>query len=544
MTIIKLLVNHSKRLAFITILFSILAGISVTSIIAIINNIVIHSPQNTDNLTWLFIISLIGFIISGIASEYLLTKFSNTILYSLRIEISNRILNSELTHIEKSRPHKLLAIVTEDILVLTNTIAELPTLIINLPIIIGCFIYIGFLSLTLLIGIAIFILLVYLIYKKPLSIAQQKLQSCRNITDTIYSYFKDMIFGIKELLQNRQKKHYFFTTKVKQETKKFKEENIKYRFIYRSVVKIVDILIFIGIGVLLFIIAPQLNIAKDTLNSFILILVFMVGPMGHCLNFINRYNQAEIAIKNIESLRKRYLINHKENYSTSSFHTISKISFKNITFRYPETHFELGPINHVFESNKIHFIIGGNGSGKSTLLNILTGLYKPTFGSIHLDNNIINQHNIENYRSCFGVIFSDNYLFDQLYDNINKEKKEKINRYLSKFKLDKIISFNNNNFSTIQVSQGQKKRLALIMELCLDKPVYVFDEWAADQDPEFKAYFYKTILQDLKNDGKTVIAITHDDHYFHCCDSIIKMNNGKLSSIKTNTIVHESITIT
>jgi putative ATP-binding cassette transporter len=63
-----------------------------------------------------------------------------------------------------------------------------------------------------------------------------------------------------------------------------------------------------------------------------------------------------------------------------------------------------------------------------------------------------------------------------------------------------------------------------------DRPVYLFDEWAADQDPLFKEMFYREFLPELKSRGKTVIVITHDDRYFPVADRIIKLENGQVTT--------------
>lgn len=79
------------------------------------------------------------------------------------------------------------------------------------------------------------------------------------------------------------------------------------------------------------------------------------------------------------------------------------------------------------------------------------------------------------------------------------------------------------------MSTGQKKRLAYIASVLEDKQIYVFDEWAADQDPEFRKYFYEVLLQDLKQKGKTIIAVSHDDRYFSAADKVIKLEYGSIS---------------
>ena len=60
-----------------------------------------------------------------------------------------------------------------------------------------------------------------------------------------------------------------------------------------------------------------------------------------------------------------------------------------------------------------------------------------------------------------------------------------------------------------------------------DRAVYVFDEWASDQDPIFKELFYLHILKRLKERQKAVVVVSHDDRYFSAADRIVRLDSGK-----------------
>ena len=171
--------------------------------------------------------------------------------------------------------------------------------------------------------------------------------------------------------------------------------------------------------------------------------------------------------------------------------------------------------------------MGGNGSGKSTLLKLLTGLYHPTHGSIWLDDVPIQRENIQAFRELYSIIFSDFHLFDRLY-GLNEVDPDRVQELLNLMELQTKTSYDGDRFTNLDLSTGQRKRLALLVTYLEDSPVYVFDEWAADQDPHFRAYFYETLLRDLKERGKTVVVVTHDDRYFSIADHIVKMELGKL----------------
>ncbi|MCG8463435.1 MAG: ATP-binding cassette domain-containing protein, partial [Xanthomonadales bacterium] len=82
-----------------------------------------------------------------------------------------------------------------------------------------------------------------------------------------------------------------------------------------------------------------------------------------------------------------------------------------------------------------------------------------------------------------------------------------------------------------QWSQGQRKRLALIAALAEDRDLLLLDEWAAEQDPMFRRYFYETLIPQWRASGKTVIAVTHDDQYFHCADRVLTLNDEGLTEL-------------
>lgn len=193
-----------------------------------------------------------------------------------------------------------------------------------------------------------------------------------------------------------------------------------------------------------------------------------------------------------------------------------------------EAGFLLGPIDLSVKSGELIFIVGSNGSGKSTLAKLITGLYTPRSGKISLNDTPITAANIEWYRQHFATTFADVYLFDRYLGLTDPQIDREIGKYLKEFQLDRKVSVNNGVLSTTSLSQGQRKRLALLTAFLEDRPIYLFDEWASDQDPAFREIFYQQMLMQLKERGKLVIVITHDDRYFHLADRILKLNYGRV----------------
>lgn len=191
--------------------------------------------------------------------------------------------------------------------------------------------------------------------------------------------------------------------------------------------------------------------------------------------------------------------------------------------------FRLGPIDLVFEPGQITFIVGGNGSGKSTLAKLITGLYVPRSGSLSLNGERIDHDNIEWYRQNSSAVFTDFHLFEDYLGFDRPGIDAEVQRYLDELQIAHKVTVQDGRLSTVDLSQGQRKRLALLTALLEDRQIYVFDEWAADQEPRFRDVFYHEILTDLKRRGKTVIVITHDDRYFDCADQLVKLDFGLIA---------------
>jgi putative ATP-binding cassette transporter len=179
---------------------------------------------------------------------------------------------------------------------------------------------------------------------------------------------------------------------------------------------------------------------------------------------------------------------------------------------------------------EIVFLTGGNGSGKTTLAKLLTGLYTPETGEIRLNHQPVTDENRDQYRQHFSVVFSDFYIFETLLGLDNPDLDQQALHYLEQLQIQDKVQIKGGVLSTVDLSQGQRKRLALLTAYLEDRPIYVFDEWAADQDSRFKEIFYYQLLPGLKAEGKTVLVISHDDRYYHLGDRIIKLDDGQNST--------------
>jgi ABC-type siderophore export system fused ATPase/permease subunit len=189
--------------------------------------------------------------------------------------------------------------------------------------------------------------------------------------------------------------------------------------------------------------------------------------------------------------------------------------------------FTVGPIDFIARPGEIVFITGGNGSGKTTLMKLMAGLYRPDAGRILLSDTPFSPASEAWIRDQISIIFSDFHLFRRLY-GLGEQNPERMAELLREMQIDHKTGIRGDGFTNINLSSGQRKRLALIVTLLEDKPIVIFDEWAADQDPSFRRKFYEEILPGLKAKGKVIICVTHDDRYFDVADRRMKMEFGRM----------------
>ncbi len=294
--------------------------------------------------------------------------------------------------------------------------------------------------------------------------------------------------------------------------------------------------IYVILGAIVFVL-PRLHPAiSDKIVGTTTAMLFAIGPLSSLVSMLPVFGKVDIAIKNIYGLEAELdlKVNPDEVQPVNGenrFNYFRQIELKGLFFRYENGDsseaFSVGPIDLTIKRGEVLFIIGGNGCGKTTFLKALTMLYRPMEGSIKVDGSTVNNSNYVEYRELYSAIFYDFHLFEKLYGLENVDPK-RVGDLLSLMQIENKTQFVDNGFTRLDLSTGQRKRLAMIVTYLEDKPIYIFDEWAADQDPQFKKFFYNDLLKKLKAEGKTVIAVSHDDRFFHCADRVIKMEFGKI----------------
>jgi putative ATP-binding cassette transporter len=526
-------------LALIT-LAGIAGGLASTGLIALTATILNDLGRPSPLLTGMFIGLCVVLPVCRFFSQVLLVILSQKALLSLRVRLSGRILAAPLRQLETIGAPRLLATLTNDIGMIIDSIGQLPALCMNLAILVSCLTYLGWLSVKMLLEIALFIVLGAVAYQLPLMKALKHFRLSRLRLDEVTGQVRAITEGAKELKMHRARRSAFLDA-VRVSTDLYQTENRRGSILLAAGSSMGQALFFLVLGLLVLFLPEIQSVDKKVLLSYTIVLFQILATLEVVLTTLPFLSRASIAAKTVEDLGLSLQTEATAPQPSSEPEPRwSHLELVGVTHTYfkenEEKSFQLGPVDAVFERGDIVFLVGGNGSGKTTLAKLLVGLYTPEKGEIRLGGRVIRAEDLEGYREQFSVVFSDFFLFEQLLGLTASpaELDEQAQKYLQRLRLDLKVRIAKGTLSTLDLSQGQRKRLALLTAYLENRPIYLFDEWAADQDPVFKEIFYLELLPELKARGKTIFVITHDDHYFHVADRIVKLDYGKLERLELN----------
>jgi putative ATP-binding cassette transporter len=535
MKLFKFVLQYSQKLLTLAVTAGIISGVCTTGLLVIINAAVTHSRPSGRTGLYLFIACAASVPLSRALSELLLLHLGQRALFSVRTELSRQVLDVPLQDLEAIGTHKTLAVLTEDIPTLTNLIGMIPLFCINTVVVLACLVYMVWLSAVLAGATLVFIALGILTYQLSVLRAVRHLRVARTEHDGLQKHFQALVTGAKELRLHRERRKAFFNDVLSATADRMRQRNIAGMTLYVIASGWGQLLVFITLGLLIFAASRIIHIDSATLTGFALVLLYLMGPLQMIMNAMPQFGRANVALGNVSSLG--FNLAHAALPSSEGHSGIcppenwGQLELRDVTYQYQDEEdrpFVLGPVNLTFSRGEIVFLTGGNGSGKTTLAKLLAGLYAPESGHIQLGGVSITENNRDDYRQFFSAIFSDFHLFEELLGLSRATLDAQAQRYISEFHLSKKVQVKDGMFSTLNLSQGQRKRLALVTAYLEGRPVYLFDEWAADQDVAFKEVFYTNLLSELKAQGRTVFVISHDDQYYWTADRIIKLESGQI----------------
>jgi putative pyoverdin transport system ATP-binding/permease protein len=537
MDLLRLLLQSAGKRAAIAVATGLVSGLGSAWLISLLNRAV-TSPIG---LALPFVGVAIAVLLTGLVCQKVLIELSQEAVYRLRLQLSERILQAPLSDLEQLGANRLLATLTDDVVSLSTSVYFFPFLCIDLAVIFGCFSYLATLSTIVFAATLVVIGLAVTAVQWMMRRAGQFLKQARQEQDQLFKHLQALITGIKELKLNRDRRHYFLNAELRQSAAASRDYTNQALVTFAIASSVGQFIFFVIVGLLVFALPQIVQVPTAVLSGYVLTMTYLMLPFKTIIEKLPVLLKANVSLKKIEEMGLRLAQDSEQLAgSPAAIPTWTSLTLTDVGHHYPDSgeSFALGPINLVFQPREITFIVGGNGSGKSTLAKILVGLYAPSSGQICLDGIAVTDGNREEYRQQFSGVFADFHLFDQLLGSLGTDRQQldeisfdqRAQQYLEDLQIAHKVSIDSGRLSTTALSQGQRKRLALLNAYLEDRSIYFFDEWAADQDPYFREIFYQQILPGLKQRGKCVIAVSHDDRYFGLADRVIKLDYGKIES--------------
>jgi putative pyoverdin transport system ATP-binding/permease protein len=534
MSLLAFLLRTSRGVVVLSVLAGLTGGICGVSLIALIQGELARNVPEPTAMVWAF--GALCLVTAGarVVGQVGMVKLGQRAVADLGLYIVRRTLELPLREFEALDTSALLAALTEDVVLIANAMIGIPFLCTNIPIVIACFAYIGWLSPAIFACGLIFAALAIAAYVALSSRGAVHLRRAREHQDALVGHFRTLIGGFRELKIHRGRRAAYLTESVEPTMASVRGDLVRGLRSFAIADGWSQLALFGFIGVLLFA-APRLQpIERPTLISAVLVVLYLMTPLDTIVNWLPVLGRARASLLKVESLVPA-LERHPDGIvppptPEQRIALRDTVSLEAARYSYgdgrDDGEFVLGPVELTIRRGAIVILAGGNGSGKTTLVKLISGLYAPQAGIFRVDGHAIAAEDREAYRQLVSVVFADGHLFGDLR-GLGRDGIDDLARNgLRELGLDGHVSVDGGVFSTTDLSQGQRRRLALLGACLEDRPIVILDEWAANQDPSFKRYFYHTLLPELRAMGKALLVISHDEDYFEIADRVVRLRDG------------------
>lgn len=467
-------------------------------------------------------------------SVIMVNNIAKSAMAELRLEIARKIGQMRIADVESVGFPRLLNVLIDDVNTVAAAAVAIPMVVVAGVTVVGMLGYLATMSLGVFLIVLAAITVGVVMFQVPVALTTRPYEQARGLRDVLQEGIRGLIMGVYELKLDKSKSAAYQRQALAQPQR----QSVRFEKIGDAVIHLAgtssDLLAFFIIGLFVFVLPQYMSIPAAENYGVVMALLYIAAPVASILGMMQHLRMGQVAIARIHRLGA--MEEEGEDDSGAVLPPWRRFSVRDVSYRYPvaeqgdagEQGFALSTTSLSFAPGQVNFIVGGNGSGKSTLSKLISLHYLSPTGGVYFDDLHIGKDLIPQARARIGVIFSNYYLFNQLYRPHTAGDLERIDGYLHALRLQDKTRFIDGRFTTTKLSDGQRRRLALLVALLEDKDIYVFDEWAADQDPEFKQVFYREILPAMKANNKLVIVITHDDRYFDCADRVIFMEDGRV----------------
>jgi putative ATP-binding cassette transporter len=507
------------------------SGLCAAALIVLINR-ALRSDSSVTALVWGFAGLAAARVISGAAAQILTNHFSQRVLADLCRELSRRLLAVPLPRLEVIGMPRALVTLTDDVAVIAWAIQSLPGLATNLAILAGFAAYLGWLSGPIFLGVSGFVAAgtgIFLLMLRP---ARRQWSQLWWHRERLVGHLRALIDGVKELKLHAPRREAFVSGSIGSALEAIQRASLR-GAIYQALASGWSHAVFLLlIGILVFGMPSLREGPSEALTGYLLVAIYMIGPLWSVIDTWPNISRGSVAVERVTELTSSLHPGLSTERAAQAPVGWERLELKGLVFAYPAEdgprRFQLGPFDFTLQPGEIVFVAGGNGSGKSTFAKVLTGLYPLEAGEVRLDGRLVTEPERERYCERFSAIFSDFHVFDRLLGFAGPDVDARARAHLARLELDGRVRVEDGVFSTTALSSGQRKRLALLVALIEDRPIYVFDEWAADQDPHYREIFYGEVLPDLRRRGKAVVVISHDDRYYGLGDRTVRLAYGQM----------------
>lgn len=486
-----------------------------------------------------FVALLVVYAAGTVAAQQSLNDAAERLQWELRLRLLRQTLASPLRHLERTGFPRLMTHLAHDVMLLANYLCSLPDAIVNVAIAVGCFVYMAWLSPAVFAFNVVFISITAVCYLLPERAAQRLNRQAAVAWERNVGQLTFALQGLRTLLLSRPKRADFVEDHFARTGGEVRAFTARGRFIHILAERGAEVMVLGNVACLLFVLPHFIDLSAATTTGLMLAAIFARQPLKDSLDIVPRAQRAKIVIDRMHEAGLDPFVEMDAETPPPAppvAPAFRELAFDGVTFRYEADHdqsgFASGPFTFRLRAGEIIFVVGGNGSGKTTLAKLLCGLYPPDGGRITLDGRpVADEAARAELRSRFAAVFPGDPLFEHVLGTAPAEAERRGRELLRELKLEHKVTLHGTEFSTIDLSQGQRRRLVLLGALLENRPVLLLDEWAADQDPEFRVFFYDHIIPQLRASGKTLVLITHDDRYFNRADRVLKLESGQLLAL-------------
>lgn len=542
MTLPGLLFSGRKATFVAVVVLSVFSALLSVAVLAFISQRLLAGGAELGMVLMQFALLLLALLATATGAQVTLHRLGHRMVYGLRRDLVRRVLATDIEQLEKVGGPPLLAALSTDTRNLTIAFVHLPELVYGAALSVAALSWLAWLSPAL-----FAVTVVWLVATAGMGIwlvgrINFHVGKVREGDDHLYQDYQAMIDGRKELALNRARAARFYQEEFDDHARAYRDHVTRADIFNGVAGNMANVLMLALIGVLFYLASGLGWASANTASVFALTILLLRTPLIGAVAALPTLLAARVSLKKLAGLQ---LAEGNTDFAPKgeSLAGFKQLSLKGACYRYPDQDgvagFEVGPLDLTVKRGELIFVQGGNGSGKSTFARLLTGLYRPLQGALSVDGQPITEDNRVAYRQLFSSVFTDFYLFNRLLQGDGAEVRvDEVDDWLKTLGMQHKVRQADGRLSDIRFSQGQRKRLALLMAVMEQRDCLLLDEWAADQDPQFRQFFYHALLPRLQAQGKTIIAITHDDHYFDRADRLLKMDGGQLIELDGQSARH------